>query len=675
MRVLKSSSAVCAACAILWLAAAGPARAGEAVAAGVKVVSDKNVDCSSPETIVAGILKPGMSDQEKAEAIFYFLVHRLYHHNAPEEPSADKTRKYSGEVTKLMDTVKALNVYGYAICGSQSWYVNYMANAVGLKGRIGGVDGHTVPEIKYGGGWHLFDVDMMGFVRRKDGTVPSTDEIKADHSLILETHEKTPDIYFKYDKPKGELACLHIGLQFGMYGRKVSSHSMNLTLRAGEKFTRWFTRQWGPDFHYYASPWAGSEHLARLNKNRGEGPSRDLTYFLFKEGARARFGNWELVYDAPLSKPACLDGVFAKTNVSHATAAPFLKPEKNDAPAEVVYNYYSPYGCAGTPKELPNPDDDVGGAMLEGEFASDNGAVSISLDCGKSWQEVHTGGKAFKVDVTPKLAAHYGWWVKLAFQGAGSGLKAYKSTFKGQCSPASLPFVDGETKMTFTRGDTDCILYQPDISASEAELKRLAHDVEGFASFNEAISGHVAFTGNKGGVVFKVDAPGEITRVTAGGMFGSRKGGTFNGIQFSLDDGKTWITGCKQPIAKDEADHPEEHWMQCVDGTLDVAAGKAYSLGCTPGEGAVRESKLEGAPGKTVLVKFFTEGGDGRFIRCDGIYVHYKRPSGVPLTVTHTWKGGKHEEKIGAGEASKAYTVKGGKLAENESIAIEAAAP
>ena len=88
---------------------AGPcARAAEAVAAGVKVVSDKNVDCSSPEAILDGIIKPGMSDQLKAEAIFFYLVHHLYHHNAPEEPSSERTRKYAGEVTKVMDTIKAL---------------------------------------------------------------------------------------------------------------------------------------------------------------------------------------------------------------------------------------------------------------------------------------------------------------------------------------------------------------------------------------------------------------------------------------------------------------------------------------------------------------------------------------------------------------------------------------
>ena len=655
--------------------------AEEGVAAGIKVVSEKNVDVSSPEAILEAIIKPGMTDQQKAEAIFYFLVYRLYHHNAPQEPSGDSGRKYDGEVTKLMDTVKALNVYGHAICGSQSWYVNYMANAAGLKGRIGGVDGHTVPEIKYDNSWHLFDVDMMGFVRRKDGTVPSVDEISKDKSLLLERHEKTPDIYFKYDKPEGEWACLHVGLRGVMYGRKVSSHSMNLMLREGESFTRYFTRQWAPKFRYYASPWKDkatgkvpNEYLARILKNKEQGPNRDLTYFLFKEGNMARFGNWELAYTAPLAKKTCLAGIHATANVAHSATAPHLKPEKADAPAEVIYNYYSPYGCAGAPNDLANPDDDTDGAIFEGEFAGDKGTLSYSLDLGKSWNEAHKGGGAFKVDLSPKLAARYGWQIKLAFEGPGSGVKAYKSYLSGQLSPASLPLVDGKTKMTFTRSDTDCVLFHPDITVSEAELKRLAHGLEGYASFAEGISGHVLFTGNKGGVVFKVDVPGEITRVQTGGMFGARKAGTLNSVSFSIDDGKTWAVACQQPIASDETDHPEEHWMQCVDGTLDFAKKKAYSLGCTPGKDAIRESAFEPKPVKSVLVKFHTQSGSGIFIRCDGIYVHYKKPGGLPLTITHKWKGGEHVEKIGAAEAAKTYEVNGGPKDSNESIKIETGA-
>ncbi|MCW8130619.1 MAG: hypothetical protein KIS92_09740, partial [Planctomycetota bacterium] len=108
------------------------APAAEAVAAGVKVVSEKNPDASTAESILNTILKPGMNDQQKCEALFEYLVTHTYHHAVPEHPMADalKQRKYFGENTKVVDAIKALNVYGHALCGSVCWYQTYLYNAM-----------------------------------------------------------------------------------------------------------------------------------------------------------------------------------------------------------------------------------------------------------------------------------------------------------------------------------------------------------------------------------------------------------------------------------------------------------------------------------------------------------------------------------------------------------------
>ncbi len=646
-----------------------------AVAAGVKVVSEKNPDASSIEALFKDIFKPGMTDQQKAEAIFYYMVRHSYHHDVPEEPCADNTqgRKGNSESSKIMDAVKSLNVYGHAICGSIAWPVNLLHNAAGLKGRISGIEGHNVPEVFYDGKWHFTDIDQMGFIRRKDGTIPSIDDVKADKSLLFEKNDNTPDIFFKYDGAAGEYESLRSGVLSATYGRKVSAHSMNLTLREGESLTRFFQRQWAPRYRYYSAPWPGSAYMKRLSKNKGQGPQRGETFYLFKEGPAARFGNWEMIYAPPLAKPSCLDGAFALANVVHSATPPFLRPKQAGA-AEVIYNFYSPYGCAGAPNVFTNAADDADGAIVEGEFVNGKGAVAYSLDLGKSWKEVHQGGGAFKLDLTPQLEAHYGWLLKLSFEGEGSGLKSFKSYIAGQLSPASLPFVDGQTKMTFARANTACLLFAPDVTDGEAELKRLAHGVRNFASFSGACSGHVLFQGGDGDVVFKVQAPNDIVRVQTGAKFGCRKAATLNGISFSIDDGKSWILACQQPVMAAEPDHPEDYWGQSVDGALDFDLKKAFSYGCTPGKDAVRESPFAPRPVKSVLVKFHTRGGDGKLIQLYGIYVHYKQAGSQPLTITHRWKGGEHVEKIGAGETEKSYVVNGGPLASNESITLEAGA-
>ena len=96
-------------------------------AAGIRLVSEKNSDSHDAQSLVDSITKPEMTPEQKAVAIFDYLVNRTYHHQAPEEPNADglENRKYSGEVTKVMDPIKNLNVYGHSICGSQSWNQNF----------------------------------------------------------------------------------------------------------------------------------------------------------------------------------------------------------------------------------------------------------------------------------------------------------------------------------------------------------------------------------------------------------------------------------------------------------------------------------------------------------------------------------------------------------------------
>lgn len=644
------------------------ARAENAVAGGLKVVSDKNPDASSVDSIIGAIIKPRMTDQQKAEAVFYYLVPRLYHFICPQEPNADglMDRPANKENVDVMDSVKLLNIYGHAICGSQSWAVNELFNASGLFGRIDGIGGHTVPEVKYGGTWHYFDVDMMGFVRKRDGTVAGVDEIAANKSLLFDKHNKQPDIFFKYDGPEGMWACLDVGIKYSMYGRKVGIHSMCLTLREGESLTRYFKRQWAPNYRFYIPGFKGDYQNQLVAYGPKDGPSRDKTYYLFMENGAARFGNFELKYEPALDRKSALEGAYWQSNILQNAAG--LVSAKAGSPSEIVYKFYSPYGCAGYPgSDLRSSADDSNGAILEGEFQGKDGTVAISFDLGKTWEEVHKTGGKFRLDLTPKLETKYCWLVKLGFQGKGTGLKSFKSYISGQLSPASLPFVDGKTQMTFTRENIDCIAIFPDVAEGEEQFKKAAYSMEGLTGYNvNKVSGHASFV--RGGVVYKVEAPNDIVRVQAAAKFSGRKG--VYEVSFSLDDGKTWIVAVDQP-GVDSEEHPEDFWGQSVEGILDFKLKKAYSPGCPPSPGAVRESAFEPKPVKSVLVRFMTKNA-GDLCQVYGIYVYYNKPGSLPLKITHEWAGGKYEQLIGANENTKTYTVQGGPRDSNLAIKIEA---
>lgn len=645
--------------------------AQESVASGIKIVSEKNPDCSSVDNIVKGIIKPGMSDQQKAEAVFYYLVYRLYHYAYPQEPLSYSLipRKASNEMVCVMDTVKNLNIYGHAICGSMSWYVNELFNAVGLFGRIDGVSGHTVPEAKYGGSWHYFDVDMMGFVRRKDGTVPSVDEIMKDKNLLFDKHDKQPDIFYKYDGAQGMWNCLDQGVRFSMYGRKIGIHSMNLTLREGETFNRFFKRQWAPKYRFYVPYWQ-NDYLNTVKQKKGEieGPKKVETYYSYLESGAARFGNFELIYEAPLQKKSSLDGVYKLVNVIHDAKISGFKSEKPEAPSEVIYKFYSPYGCAGVPNDLSKQDDDTDGAILEGAFFNDKGTISVSLDLGLTWKDVHSVGGKFKLDLTPMLETKHCWLVKLGFSGANSGLHSFKSYISGQLSPASLPYTDGKTQMTFIRDNTDCMALFPDIGGGLETVNKEAFAVENYEAYDES-KGNVGFKGMRGSITYKIDTPNDIVRIQAGAKFTRNRRATYS-VLFSFDEGKTWILAAKQREVDEDEEHPDEFWGQSVEGIIDFDLKKAYSPGCIPGGESIKETKFDAKPSKTVLVKFETS--KGWLCQVHGIYVHYKKPGALALKITHEWEGGKHEESIGATENEKKYMVNGGKLLENLAIKIEA---
>lgn len=643
-------------------------------ASGLKVVSSKNPDPSSVETIIASIIKPEMKPQEKAEALFDYLVVRTYHHNTPEEPIASllTNQKYNSEMCILEDAIKMINVYGYGLCGSHSKFQNQFYNAMGLKSRVNGANGHTIPEVKYDGAWHYFDVDMMGYVKDKDGKIYSHDEVGKDPQLLINNASKWK---YKFDGPNNMFGALKPGVAYSMYGRKIGIHSMNFALKKGEKLTRYFRRQWAPNYHYYCPPATStSDYIKRMNKNAASnnpGPSRDKTHYMFMEKGMARFGNWELNYLPLLDDPEFVSDLFGKTNIKQNKKDIFITSEKDSDASELIMNYYSPYGCSGAANDVKTNDDDNDGFVLEGEFATDSGEINYSFDLGKSWTEAHSKGGVFKLDLTPKFVCKYGWLIKISFKGKGAGLKSFKSRVTGQLSPASLPYVDGETDMTFSRDDTACLLFAPDISVSEEEFKRLTHSLDTYLNYATNCTQLVGFgADNNGAVVYKVDVPNDLVFVKAGATFNARRPTTRNGVSFSIDDGATWIVACEQGIVTNE-DHNEEFWGQNVEGVLDLRTGKAYSPGCVPNEGNIRENKFDPKPVKSVLVKFYTQKGNGRLAKVAGIYAHYKKEQKNAVILGHEWEGGKHEEKIPAGEKNRTYKVPGGKLESNLSVSIE----
>src|SRR5271155_4952957 len=136
----------------------------------LKVLSDKIDDVTTVENILKSFVKLGMSDAERSKAIWTAAVKYRHQTSPPNEFLAPDWETH--------DPVKIFNVYGYCMCCCCSSLVEALNREDGREARGRILNGHSVPEVKYGGGWHMFDGSLITFFPRPDnGVAASVDEI------------------------------------------------------------------------------------------------------------------------------------------------------------------------------------------------------------------------------------------------------------------------------------------------------------------------------------------------------------------------------------------------------------------------------------------------------------------------------------------------------------------
>ena len=132
-------------------------------------------DFRSVKEIVAGAVRPGMSDREKAIALWRVQTTHRFHAS-------------SGD-NEVNDPVKVFNVYGYTTCGDDSICLAGLWKTAGFKVRPARVVGHCVTQVSYDGRWNLLDGDMGPFYLLRDNvTLAGEQDLVRDHDLLKRTH-------------------------------------------------------------------------------------------------------------------------------------------------------------------------------------------------------------------------------------------------------------------------------------------------------------------------------------------------------------------------------------------------------------------------------------------------------------------------------------------------------
>src|ERR1051326_7742290 len=149
----------------------------------LKVLSDKIDDVTTPENILHAFLKTGMTEEQRATALWKAAVKYRHQTSPPNE--------YLSNEWEAHDPVKIFNVYGYCMCCCASSLFESLNRLDGraARGRI--LNAHSVPEVKFDDAWHLYDCSLITvFPKPENGKLASVDEISQS---VRNWYEKNPE--------------------------------------------------------------------------------------------------------------------------------------------------------------------------------------------------------------------------------------------------------------------------------------------------------------------------------------------------------------------------------------------------------------------------------------------------------------------------------------------------
>ena len=190
-------------------------------------LSNGHNDFRNVSAIVARAIEPGMTDKEKAIALWWQQIQHRFH--------------FEGDNRELSSPVKVLNIYGHNTCGNDSICLAGLWKSAGLKVAPARLVGHCVTQVFYDGGWHLFDGDMHSlYLLRDNETIAGEQDLVRDHDLIKRTH--TQGILRPQGRAGDEWESSIYVFEGDVTGDRNADRNsaMNMTLRPGEALVwRW----------------------------------------------------------------------------------------------------------------------------------------------------------------------------------------------------------------------------------------------------------------------------------------------------------------------------------------------------------------------------------------------------------------------------------------------------
>ncbi|MBE3098471.1 MAG: hypothetical protein IMZ44_15260 [Planctomycetes bacterium] len=525
---------------LVMLLAAGLTCPAPADVCNVKVVTDASPDYSDLPSLVHSMTAQWSTAQEKCWAVWY------WNHIARRQ-----TTPMILHGMALTDPVRQANDYGYTMCSTIAGINCGIWNQMGLKVKYWDISLHTVPECFYDGRWHMYDNSMSALYTLCDGkTIAGVEDIGREGACEASGGRTEPGHIARYHcltatSPNGfltgadcardleqEAKCFNPkGLKYRSYYNEWEwGHRYILNLRDGESYTR-----------HYKSLGDGPEFYV---PNKGKDPEMGGRYGLRGNGV------WTF---AP--SLAAADWQKAAHGASHIVPAEptGLRGDAAGARGDVIFRV--------------NAANVITSQTLTATFirktAEDEARIAVSTNNGLAWKEVYKADGTGEVPAAVKLVAEvngaYEVLVRVALLGKAAPQDAVLKRIEIQTTTLlnakTQPRLNlGKNTLYVGAGDpTESIVFWPELQ--NGKYKEHAVEEKGIACDAK----HINYQGvvwpsaakEDAYLVYRMDAPRDITRVTFGGRFYNRAPNSHIDFLYSLDNNrwtKCWsLTDTGQP--------------------------------------------------------------------------------------------------------------------------------
>jgi len=373
--------------------------------------SSATIDCSSLEAVVAGVVTPGMTAEEKALALWRFVMDACYH----------------GRWGTSLDGLEHLNVYGYGYCGTYAAVLESLWWTAGLTARHVNIGNHAATEVYYDNGWHYIDADTRAYYLLKDNrTIASLDELNDNVELWTmlrrgSSRKAGKKYYYMTMHPNG-------------HGRSPV-YTNDFTMAKGDVLT------------------LGWQSRGKWCLNRGQEGGKEPAW------EPPFYGNGLFTFHRDFTnRSQCRSGLVSSANIDwQDAAAGYLHPQKAKQEAVLVYRVKTPYFI---------PETTLSGSFFR-RGTVDSVELDISTDNGKRWVPLWradgtgtvkaSATSAQTQQVTTDVPWKYTYLMRLRMRAGNSprdvGAYHLESTsvlaYNLRCLPALRP---GDNRITFSDG-------------------------------------------------------------------------------------------------------------------------------------------------------------------------------------------------------------------------------